>query len=193
MENNTLIIVDCQLDFILEEAPLQVNGAFRAVENIINLIDSGVINNVIFTVNFHPYNHCSFREYGGTWSKHCVQHTYGATIYNELYKKCIEKNLNIQILRKGELIHCEEYGAVSKITDKRTFYELESLTDKVHVGKRDNIIICGLTGDCCVLETLKQLKPLYPSVYLEGIASIDNGEKLNTYINNNNCKIYVKC
>lgn len=187
---NTLIIVDCQNDFILDGAPLRVKGSTRAVCEIENLLDTGVIDNVVFTVDWHPSNHCSFKENGGEWPTHCVQYTEGASICDILYLKCAEKNIPYQVMEKGTIFNQEEYGAVSEIKDKRTYYELKSMTDTVFLNKRVNVIVCGVAGDYCVLETLKQLKPLCPMVYMKGIASIDGGEKLNTYINENNIKLW---
>lgn len=185
---NTLIIVDCQNDFILPNAPLQVKGALKAVAKIEELLLTGVIDNVIFTVDWHPFNHKSFKENGGEWPIHCVQYTEGASIYDSLYLKCAERNIPYQVLEKGTIFNIEEYGAVSEIKDKRTYYELSSKSSTVFINKRVNIIVCGLAGDYCVLETLKQLKPLYPMIYLNGIASIDGGDKLNKYIAENNIK-----
>ena len=187
---NTLIIVDCQNDFVLQNAPLYVKGATKAVCNIEELLSTGVIDNVIFTVDWHPLNHKSFKENGGEWPEHCVQYTEGASICEVLYTKCAEKNIPYQVLEKGTIATIEEYGAVSEIKDKRTYYELCSKSDTAFLNKRVNVIVCGVAGDYCVLETLKQLRPLYPMVYLNGIASIDGGEKLNTYIEENNIKLF---
>lgn len=183
---NTLIIVDCQNDFVLQDAPLHVEGASEAVTKIAELLSTGVIDNVIFTVDWHSSNHCSFKENGGTWPTHCVAYTKGASICDTLYLKCDELRVPYQVLEKGTNKDVEEYGAISEIKDKRTHYELHSKSDLVFLNKRANVIVCGVAGDYCVLETLKQLKPLYPKVYIDGVASIDGGEKLSTYMNDNN-------
>lgn len=185
-----LIIVDCQNDFILDNAPLKVEGALSAIDNIIKLINSKTIDEVIFTADWHPKDHCSFKENGGIWPRHCVQHTDGANLYTELFKTCVVNELPMQILDKGEMSKVEEYGAVSNIIETSKTYIIKSKTDSVSINKTSNIIVCGIAGDYCVLETLKGLKDLNPKVYLEGIASIDNGEKLNKYIKENNIEIY---
>lgn len=46
------------------------------------------------------------------------------------------------------------------------------------------IVVCGLAGDYCVLETLKNLEPIKPMVYLDG------GIKLNNYIESNNTRLF---
>lgn len=187
---NTLIIVDYQNDFVQENAPLSVNGAIKAVEKINELLETGKINHVIFTVDWHPANHCSFKENGGKWPTHCVAYTEGASIYSTLYTKCIELHIPYQVLEKGSRPELEEYGAISEIKDKRTHYELHSNNSMVFLNKRNDIIVCGVAGDYCVLTTLQQLKPLYPKVFLEGIASIDGGKALDRYISENNVSIF---
>lgn len=54
----------------------------------------------------------------------------------------------------------------------------------------NQIVVCGLAGDYCVLETLKNLEPIKPMVYLDGIASLDGGIKLNNYIESNNTRLF---
>lgn len=187
---NTLVIVDCQNDFVLADAPLSVNGALEAVSEIEKLLNSGNIDHVIFTVDWHPSNHCSFKTYGGNWPTHCVQHTQGASIIQSLYTACEKNRIPFQVLEKGSSKSSEEYGAVSQIVDKRKYYELHSMTDMVFLNKRSDVIVCGVAGDYCVLETLKQLRPLMPKVYTRGIASIDGGVTLNRYITENNISIF---
>ena len=82
----TLIIVDCQNDFIT--GTLTVKGAKAAVEEIKKFIKSHCkeIEKIVFTVDWHPYNHCSFKKYGGQWPNHCVQYTPGACIEPKLLK-----------------------------------------------------------------------------------------------------------
>ena len=159
---NTLIIVDCQNDFVKESGSLYVQGAYPAIKNIEKLILSETIEEVIFTVDWHPYNHCSFIEENGKWPRHCVKHTYGSNICSDLLYACQTAGIAYQVLEKGSLPTVEEYGAVSEIKDKRLYYELHSKSSKVYLSKRSNIIVCGVAGDYCVLETLKQLKPLSP-------------------------------
>ena len=47
-----------------------------------------------------------------------------------------------------------------------------------------------MAGDYCVLETLKNLELIRPMVYLDGIASLDGGIKLNNYIESNNTRLF---
>ena len=51
----------------------------------------------------------------------------------------------------------------------------------------DDIVICGIAGDYCVKETMKNLmfhwKKFNISVLMNGTASIDGGVALNDFIN----------
>ena len=80
----TLIIVDCQNDFIT--GTMSVKGAKNAVEEIKKFIKnhSKEIEKIIFTVDWHPHNHMSFKKNGGQWPSHCVQYTPGACIEPKL-------------------------------------------------------------------------------------------------------------
>ena len=57
-----------------------------------------------------------------------------------------------------------------------------------YIPENEDVVICGLAGDYCVLETIKALIDLKPIIMLDGIASIDGGEKLNNYIKEHNLK-----
>lgn len=74
----TLVVVDSQYDFCLLGAPLYVPGSDRALWNISHLIENKKIGEVIFTADWHPANHCSFKRNGGEWNDHCVQFSKGA-------------------------------------------------------------------------------------------------------------------
>lgn len=58
----TLVVVDFQYDFCLLGAPLYVPGSDRALWNISHLIENKKIGEVIFTADWHPANHCSFKR-----------------------------------------------------------------------------------------------------------------------------------
>lgn len=60
----TLVVVDFQYDFCLLGAPLYVPGSDRALWNISHLIENKKIGEVIFTADWHPANHCSFKRNG---------------------------------------------------------------------------------------------------------------------------------
>lgn len=72
-----LLIVDPQVDFI--SGSLAVEGAKEKMDALTNALQSGDIecDYVMITKDFHPSNHCSFKENGGQWPAHCVKGTEG--------------------------------------------------------------------------------------------------------------------
>jgi nicotinamidase-related amidase len=191
--NNVLVVVDCQKDFISGSLP--VKGAAKAVKNILSLIKSGVINEVIFTADYHPVNHSSFKENGGEWPRHCVEYTEGAGINDELINAVVENQIPYVVIPKGTDPKVENYSAFKLINvfDEDVFeYGLAPHYDNAEKpglslctdpdAMNDNVIVCGLAGDVCVLNTLKALKAVNPAVYVAGTASLDDGKTLKEYI-----------
>ena len=86
MIKKILMVVDCQYDFYNPEGSLYVgNGADELPSKIANIIDK--FDGVVFTLDWHPSNHCSFKENGGQWPKHCVKYTKGASLPDILMEK----------------------------------------------------------------------------------------------------------
>lgn len=178
-----LIVVDYQYDFYHPDGALYVPGAEKLYDNILKVIPN--FDGVIFTLDNHPINHCSFKENGGIWPLHCVESTQGASIPLEFLKQA--KKLSLEY--KGMHPEVDEYGAFSESNIMYALYPDFCLNEKTE------FVICGLCGDYCVLETLKNVIALCAgteriSVYLNGIASIDGGTKLNNFIFDNYIKIY---
>ena len=177
-----LIVVDYQYDFYHPDGALYVPGAEKLYDNILKIIPN--FDGVIFTLDNHPINHCSFKENGGIWPLHCVESTQGASIPLEFLKQAKKYSLEY----KGMCAEVEEYGA---------FFETNlayALYPDFYLNKETEFVICGLCGDYCVLETLRNVLALCEaeriSIYLNGIASIDGGTKLNNFIFDNRIKIY---
>lgn len=61
-KKTTLVVVDFQYDFCLLGAPLYVPGSDKALWNISHLIENKKVDRVIFTADWHPANHCSFKR-----------------------------------------------------------------------------------------------------------------------------------
>lgn len=171
-----IIAVDLQNDFIT--GFLKVNGAEKACDNLLQLIwkNTKEISKIIFTVDWHPVNHCSFSANGGEWPRHCIQYTEGASISEKVIINCIYNNIPYEIVTKGTDPSKEEYGAFSN--------SIPNITEG------EEVVVCGIAGDYCVLHTLENILHLKPKVFLDGIASIDGGEKLKKFIKENDLDIF---
>lgn len=196
----TLVIVDFQKDFANPSGSLYVNGAEKAEEAIVNYIMKNVedLSDVIFTVDWHNPEHCSFKKNGGIWPVHCVQFSEGAGISDKIMKACIDNNIQFQVFKKGTEEETEEYGAFSYIElmygpETEITFLNQAHDDFVYVNTNE-FVVCGIAGDYCVSETIKNLikhqdvTPLSIEVFKNGIASIDDGTKLDNFIKNNNIK-----
>ena len=104
-----LVVVDVQKDFYHPEGALYVKGGEVLLERIAKVIPE--FDDVIFTVDWHPYNHCSFKNSGGIWPVHCVAYTEGASLPKEFmpYFKEIHDNVCFNIVMKGMNSQKEEY------------------------------------------------------------------------------------
>lgn len=187
----TLVVVDFQYDFCLREAPLYVPRSDKALWNISHLIENKKVDRVIFTADWHPANHCSFKRNGGEWNDHCVQFSKGAAIHDLLLYGCIGAGIPYKVITKGTLVNSEEYGIkVAPASRWLKHHTVYSRSVNVDVSPDEQVVVCGLAGDYCVLETLKNLEPIKPMLYLDGVASLDGGVKLTDYIESNNTRLF---
>ena len=185
----TLVVVDGQYDFCNPAGALYVSGAETAVENILHFIHTHErLAEVIFTVDWHQARDASFIPQGGPWPPHCIGFSKGSQIDERLVQACLDREIPFRVIRKGGVIETEEYGAfqhIEKLSGGR--YRLATMTDEV-ICADHRMVICGVAGDYCVLETLRNLLNggLSVDVFASGIASIDGGTKLNNFVREQN-------
>ena len=191
-EQTTLVVVDCQYDFCNPAGTLYVEGAETAVNHILDFINThDELSEVIFTVDWHQAKDASFTSQGGPWPPHCIAFAKGSQIDDRLVQACLDREIPYRVIRKGEVIETEEYGAfqhIEKLPDGS--FRLYTMTDEVTcAGHR--MVICGVAGDYCVLETLRNLLKggLVVEVFARGIASIDDGSKLNSFVRERNLSL----
>lgn len=181
--NRLLLIVAPQIDFISGSLP--VEGAAQAMEGLANYLrkTDGLYTYKVVTTDWHPYSHCSFKEQGGPWPLHCVQDSIGAAIYPSLIEPLFITKGAYKVLRKGTNPKAEEYSIFKNQASEGHMKLIVSLKEI------EQIDICGIAGDVCVLDTLKDGIELFGkdmfNVLLPYCASIDGGAALTQFINTN--------
>ena len=189
----TLIIVDCQNDFIT--GTMSVKGAKNSVEEIKKFIKnhSKEIEKIIFTVDWHPYNHSSFKKYGGLWPHHCVQYTPGACIEPKLLKFVQSYEINYDVIQKGAIEEVEEYGAFSDIQFSSDNFGTRVYLDIAEANPDSDFVVCGIAGDYCVKATIENMikGEITPKIFFPGIASIDGGKVFSNFIKENSLEKIV--
>lgn len=184
---NILLIVDPQNDFIT--GSLAVKGA---KEKMMKLAESDLTkyDYICITLDSHPKNHMSFKENGGIWLEHCVIDTNGWNIPEYLDDAMqyagAGKKIYFGYYHKGTEPDTEEYSIFDNCEDGKTL--ANQIMDLIREGDV-YVDVCGIAGDYCVLETIKGLRKFigdeYITVLTDYTASIDGGEKLIKYLNEN--------
>ena len=188
----TLIIVDPQYDFI-EGGKLPVKGGTKALDNIVNLIKSGEVGEVIITQDAHNPDHCSFKDFGGQFPEHCIKDSHGYLVYQPIIDTIEEKNIKYSTVEKG--VNKEEFsGFTGKYEEYYDTIEFDITEEDytIDIRKSEVVVVCGLAGDICVLNTIKATLPAIPNlqVFVKGTASLDGGDTLTKYMEENNIKEY---
>lgn len=183
---NILLIVDPQNDFIT--GTLAVQGAKEKMLKLADYIKdfNDDYDYIFVTLDTHPIEHCSFKENDGIWPSHCVVFTNGWNM-PEYLADAFNGLTSLFVYHKGDNRNKEEYSIFqNEMCGKVLTQQLQ------HFQNQDPdtyVDVCGIAGDYCVLETIKGLKdiinPEHISVLMDLVASIDGGEKLTEFLNNN--------
>ncbi len=140
-KRDALVVVDMQKDF-MPGGTLPVPGADAIVPTINQTIErfEKLSLPVFFTRDWHPKTHISFKENGGVWPAHCVQHTKGAQFCDGLHIPADNKF----IISKG----------VSEDFDAYSGFQGTLLENLLHERGVTRLFICGIATDYCVKHTL---------------------------------------
>jgi nicotinamidase/pyrazinamidase len=130
-----LVIVDFQNDFCPGGA-LAVEGGDEIAGPVNELARR--FDTVIATRDWHPPDHSSFETEGGPWPVHCVQDTEGAQLHPSLYQDRVDL-----VNDKGQDRETEGYSG----------FDGTKLAELLRESDVDEVAICGLTTDYCVLNT----------------------------------------
>ena len=181
MKNSELVVVDMQYDFI--DGSLACQNAENAVKETLRFIDSQTRGQggdeheildtfpILFTRDYHPADHSSFKEQGGIWPPHCVAGTRGGEIHTDLLPYAKEE----LTFDKGCDKAAEQYsgfdGTNSAGQSMGEILELLDATD-VHV--------CGIATEYCVRNTCEDLMKAGFKVHLhkECIGYVDHSGHL---------------
>nr|AZL94767.1 peroxisomal adenine nucleotide carrier 1 [Nephromyces sp. MMRI] len=157
LSKSALIFVDCQNDFF-EGGALAVPRSLEILPTLHKLRESGWFNVNIFTCDWHPVHHCSFKkpccplnENGecneGPWPPHCVQHSVGAALHPE-----IKRYPNDYVVTKAyqpEIDSYSGFGVSTHPTDLKDILTHHSIS---------TVFVVGLATDYCVMETALDAK-----------------------------------
>lgn len=156
-ETSVLILVHLQNDFFPGGAVAVSEGRqiIPLVNQYIGLFRSKGLP-IIATRDWHPPNHCSFKEQGGIWPVHCVQGSRGAQFHADLH------------IPNGTLIIS---GATNPQKEAYSGFDGTSLNDHLEDIGAITVYIVGLATDYCVKQTvLDACKLGYRVIVLEDAA-----------------------
>ena len=146
-EHSTLVVVDIQNDFCPGGALAVPDG-----DKVIPVINKYIQffrehqGEIIYTRDWHPPDHSSFKAQGGPWPPHCVQETEGAKFHPQLLPP-----------PPGEIVSKAE-----RKDEAYSFFQGTDLTHrlqrlKLRLGLRGGVnalFVGGLATDYCVKATV---------------------------------------
>lgn len=183
MPAKTLVVIDVQRDFFDPSGSLYVPGSEVLPEKIAAIAPE--YDAVVLTLDWHPGNHCSFKEQGGMWPVHCVAFTQGAGL-PDCFAPILANTEKVRLLRKGQDASREQYGA----------FETKEEIDPAILAwfaSSEQVDVCGIAGDYCVKESTGHLLNYVDAgrvtMLTDCIRSIDDGSALNAFIKEKGLKV----
>lgn len=140
-QGDALIIVDVQYDFLPGGALAvpESDQILPVLSKYIEVFEKRGLP-IYMTRDWHPVNHCSFKEYGGPWPSHCVVDTRGAAFAEDL--KFSSPAIVISKATTPERECYSDFGTTN----------FEASLRATGVGR---LFVGGLATDYCVLNTVK--------------------------------------
>lgn len=135
-----LIVVDMQNDFSdygTLKVPNMLEGA-KKIKELINRLDRKEWI-FVFSRDYHPYNHESFK----TYNMHCVKNTKGCLYVDDLID--LEKDIEV---KKGTKKKVDSFSAFFK--NERYHSKLNKQLKKLGVTE---VYVCGVLKEICVIDT----------------------------------------
>ena len=163
LSKSALILVDIQPDF-MPGGPLAVADGDAILEPVRDLVENCPFALVVATQDWHPTEHISFAsshpgrkpmesiELHGhpqtLWPDHCIQGTGGAELHADLPKERIAA-----VIRKGMDPDSDSYSGFRNNWNSRGERPLTGLAGYLRERGIDDVVVCGLARDVCVLWT----------------------------------------
>jgi nicotinamidase/pyrazinamidase len=146
-KHSALVVVDIQNDFCPGGAlPVAEGDKVVPILNKYIQFFRGHNAQIIYTRDWHPPDHSSFKAQGGTWPPHCVQGTEGAKFHPALLSPAEH-----EILSKAE----RKDEAYSFFQGTDLTHRLRRLTLRLGLrGGIDSLFVGGLATDYCVKATV---------------------------------------
>lgn len=134
-----LVVVDVQKDFCPGGA-LAVADGDKVVPVLNKYIEKFMEAHapMIFTRDWHPPDHSSFKEQGGPWPPHCVQNSDGAKFH-----------VGLNIPPEALIV-----SKADKKDEAYSFFQGTDLATKLHQRGIKRLLVGGLATDYCVKATV---------------------------------------
>jgi nicotinamidase/pyrazinamidase len=138
-KHTALVVVDIQNDFCPGGALPVVDG-----DKVVPVLNKYVERftkaraPILFTRDWHPPDHSSFKAQGGPWPPHCVQNSEGAQFHAGLL-----------IPPEGEIV-----SKADKKDEAYSFFQGTDLAQKLKERGIKRLLVGGLATDYCVKETV---------------------------------------
>jgi len=139
---SVLIVVDMQRDFC-EGGILPARDTLSLISPLNAAIAWCIQKGItcVFTRDWHPPNHCSFKSQGGPWPIHCVQGTPGS-----------EFATGLQLPNSALVIDIEKDS--DKANMGYSAFENTNLEAELHNRRIAEVAVCGIATDYCVKATV---------------------------------------
>lgn len=166
---DALILVDVQNDFLPGGALAVTRGdeVVPTLNRYIHMFQSRALP-IYATRDWHPENHCSFKQQGGPWPPHCRAGSPGAK-----FARTLDLPQGVVIISKATAPDKDAYSG----------FEDTDLRERLRKQNIKRVFVGGLATDYCVLNTVKDaLTQGYSAMLLQdAIRAVDvnpgDGEK----------------
>jgi nicotinamidase/pyrazinamidase len=158
---DALLVADIQNDF-LPGGALGVPEGDQVVPVLLGYIAKFLEKGlpIFASRDWHPPNHCSFKERGGIWPVHCVAGSAGAEPPPTFHLPS-----SAVIIQKATMVNKEAYSA----------FQDTPLDERLRLARVRRLFIGGLATEYCVLNTVKDAVARNYQVFLlvDGIRAVN--------------------